>query len=94
VNLRITRLVAKVTRRTPLASILFVQGQGWIGSRCFRFRGTTTIAPGRDYPSHDLDVSNIEVDHDTLCTLVHALLDEGTLTHLELERICGEDVEA
>jgi hypothetical protein len=75
VTLRIIRLVAKVTRRTPLASVLFVQGQGWAESRAFRFRGTTTLAPGRDYPSHDL-------------------LDEGTLTHLELERICGEDIEA
>jgi hypothetical protein len=92
--LHVTKLTAKVTKRTNQASVLFVQGTGWLDSRAFRFRGTTTIAPGRDYASHDLEVKGVELDRDTLCNLVHALLDEGTLTHLELERICGEDIEA
>jgi hypothetical protein len=92
VNLTITKLTARVTSRTPLASLLEVRGQGWLGGRAFRFHGTTAVSPG-PHLSGDLVVNGAHVDGDDLLTLLHALLDEGNIARVEVRRIC-EGVEA
>ena len=88
--IRIDHLTARVTKRLPACSVISVIGRGWCYDRAFNFKGETTLAPGRDWPSHDLKVSGTKLDQDELACLVHALLDEqeSVMMHLEMQRVC------
>jgi hypothetical protein len=92
VTVTITRMTARVVKRTDTASLFEVRGYGRLDGRCFRFTGTTAISPCR-HLSGDLVVKGATVDGDRLLELVRALLDEGGVARAEVRRDC-EGVEA